>query len=73
MLGILETDQKKELEKSMLRLLFKYIQHKSTGFSTHMLLFGREPRLPVDLAFALDNSTNDKPSISNIYKIYNNS
>lgn len=66
MLGTLETDQKKNWKHYIAPLVQAYncIKHESTGFSPYMLFFGREPRLPVDLAFTLDNGTNDKPSYS---------
>lgn len=64
MLGTLETDQKKNWKQYIAPLVQAYncIKHESTGFSPYMLLFGREPRLPVDLAFGIDSGTNDKPS-----------
>ena len=30
------------------------IRHESTGFSPHLLLFGREPKLPIDVTFGMD-------------------
>lgn len=64
MLGTLEADQKKNWKQYIAPLVQAYncIKHESTGFSPYMLLFGREPRLPVDLAFCIDSGTNDKPS-----------
>ena len=35
-------------------MLINCIKHKSTGFSPYLLLFGREPKLPKDVAFRTD-------------------
>ena len=42
-------------------------KHETTGFAPFKLLFGRSPRLPVDLMFGLD-SDKDKASHSEYYK-----
>lgn len=62
MLGTLETDKKRNWKQYVAPLVHAYncIKHESTGYSPYMLLFGREPRLPVDMAFGLNIETNDK-------------
>ena len=51
MLGTLETDQKVDWKTYVAPLVHMYnsTQHDTTGFSPYYLLFGREPRLPIDL------------------------
>ena len=51
MLGTLETDQKVDWKTYVAPLvqLYNSTQHDTTGFSPYYLLFGREPRLPIDL------------------------
>ena len=51
MLGTLETDQKVDWKTYVAALVHMYnsTQHDTTGFSPYYLLFGREPRLPIDL------------------------
>ena len=51
MLGTLETDQKVDWKTYVAPLVHMYnsTQHDTTGFSPYFLLFGREPRLPIDL------------------------
>ena len=60
MLGTLEPDKKKNWKQYVAPLVQAYncIKHESTGYSPYMLLFGREPRLPVDIAFGLSPNNN---------------
>ena len=62
MLGTLETEKKKNWKQYIAPLVqaYKCIKHESTGFTPYMLLFGREPKLPIVIAFGLnkDNSEN---------------
>ena len=53
MRGTLEEDKKKNWKQFLAPLVHAYncIRHESTGYSPYQLLFGREPRLPVDIAF----------------------
>ena len=62
MLGTLENYQKADLKKHLSALVHSYncMPQDSTGFSPYFLLFGREPRLPVDLAFGLDTINESK-------------
>ena len=55
MLGTLEEDKKKNWKQFLAPLVHAYncIRRESTGYSPYQLLFGREPRLPVDIAFGL--------------------
>ena len=56
MLGTLEGEKKKNWKQHVAPLVHAYncIKHESTGYSPYHLLFGREPRLPVDVAFGLN-------------------
>ena len=38
------------------------IKHESTGFSPYLLLFGREPKLPIDAAFGMNKEVSNKAS-----------
>lgn len=55
MLGTLEPEQKKNWKTYIGPLVHAYncTQHDSTGFSPYYLMFGRNPRLPVDIVFSL--------------------
>lgn len=55
MLGTLEPDKKAQWHKSVAPLVHAYncTRHEGTGFSPYFLMFGREPRLPVDIAFGI--------------------
>ena len=55
MLGTLEPEQKKNWKAYVGPLVHAYncTQHDSTGFSPYYLMFGRNPRLPVDIVFGL--------------------
>ena len=55
MLGTLTPDQKKDWKSHVRALVHAYncTRNTATGFSPYFLLFGREPRLPVDVEFGL--------------------
>ena len=54
-LGTLTPEQKKDLKSQVPALVHAYncTRNAATGFSPYFLLFGREPRLPVDVEFGL--------------------
>ena len=56
MLGTLEPHQKADWKSFIAPLVHAYncTRHESTGFSPFSLMFGRDPHLPVDLAFGLN-------------------
>ena len=70
MLGTLEADQKKNWKQYIAPLVQAYncIKHACTGYSPYMLLFGREPRLPVDIAFGIDPNNNSNVSYTDYIK-----
>ena len=55
MLGTLTTEQKKDWKSHVPALVHAYncTRNTATGFSPYYLLFGRKPRLPVDVEFGL--------------------
>ena len=55
MLGTLTPEQKKDWKGHVPALVHAYncTRNATTGFSPYFLLFGREPRLPVDVEFGL--------------------
>ena len=55
MLGTLTPEQKKDWKSHVPALVHAYncTRNTATGFSSYFLLFGREPRLPVDVEFGL--------------------
>ena len=69
MLGTLEPEQKSNWKSYIGPLIHAYnaTKHDTTGFSPFYLMFGREPNLPVDLVFGLDNGERNK-SISSYVK-----
>lgn len=56
MLGTLNPEQKSDWKKHVGPLVHAYncTRHEQTGFSPFLLMFGRKPRLPVDLAFGIE-------------------
>ena len=59
MLGTLEPDRKKNWKAYDGPLVHSYncTRHESTGVSPYFIMFGRDPRLPVDVAFGLRGMT----------------
>ena len=57
MLGTLQPEQKKDWKRYVVPLVHAYncIRHESTNQSSFFLMFGHEPRLPIDLAFGIEN------------------
>lgn len=53
MLGTLENDQKKDWKRYVNSLVYYYncTPHETTKFSPYELLFGRKPKLPIDVMF----------------------
>ena len=63
MMGTLEDDKKNAWPDFVAPLVHAYncTKHASTGYSPHFLMFGKQPRLPVDLALGIgDNAKEDK-------------
>ena len=59
MLGMLTPKQKKDWKSHVPALVHAYncTRNAATGFSPYYLLFGREPRLPVDVEFCLQRGS----------------
>ena len=56
MLGCLTNDQKADWKKYVSSVVHAYnsTKHESTGFSPFFLMFGRHPRLPIDVAMGVE-------------------
>nr|KAG5686712.1 hypothetical protein BaRGS_020238 [Batillaria attramentaria] len=62
MLGTLEADKKTQWHKYVAPLVHAYncTKHEGTGYAPYFLMFGRHPRLPVDLVFGLNRNDDAK-------------
>ena len=62
MLGTLDPHQKHDWKSHIAPLVYasNCTRHESTGMSPFSLIFGRDPLLPVDLAFGLDSNQTQK-------------
>lgn len=58
MLSTLSTENQSKWKDSINKLTYAYncTTHSSTGYSPYHLLFGRKPRLPIDLILPVDDS-----------------
>ena len=66
LLGTLITDQKRDWKRYIGPLVHDYnsLRQDTTGQTPYFLMFGRQPGLPVDIAFGLQQDTEKKKSIS---------
>ena len=64
MLRSLEEEQKEDWKKHLKAVVHAYNSciHQSTGFSPYYLFFGRHPRLPIDVAFGIELTSDRKRS-----------
>jgi len=70
MLGTLDSNGKKDWKSHVGPLVHAYnsTRHETTGYSPFFLMYGRHPRLPVDLAFGLEIEPSKVKSISEYTK-----
>ena len=59
MLKTLEETQKKSWKDHVHKLVYTYdrTKHSTTGYAPYFLLFGRKPRLPIDLILKATHKT----------------
>lgn len=71
MLGTLAPEQKSNWKAYIGPLIHAYnaTKHETTGFSPFYLMFGREPNLPVDLIFGLNNGERTKSMSSYVQNL----
>lgn len=63
-LGTLQPEQKTDLKSYVPSLVHSYncTRHEATGFTPFYLMFGRHPRLPVDLVLGINRDDQEKQS-----------
>ena len=66
LLGTLATEQKRDWKRYIGPLVHAYnsMRQDTTGQTSYYLMFGSQPRLPVDIAFGLQQDTEKKKSMS---------
>ena len=71
MLGTLEPEKKNNWKAHVRPLVHAYncTRHNSTNQSPYFLMFGRQPKLPIDLAFGLITEKDRKPHTKYIQEI----
>ena len=64
MLGTLDQDNKSRWPEYLSPLVYAYncTKHSTTGFSPFLLMFGREPHLPIDVALGVNSVTSGSGS-----------
>ena len=64
MLGTLDQDNKSTWPEYLLPLVYAYncTKHSTTGFSPFLLMFRREPHLPIDVALGVNSATSGSGS-----------
>nr|XP_014340593.1 PREDICTED: uncharacterized protein LOC106702527 [Latimeria chalumnae] len=69
MIGTLESSQKVSWKDYLQTLTHAYnvTRHESTGYSPFFLMFGRHPRLPIDIAFGMTPSMEEEETEYNEY------
>ena len=69
MLGTLTPKQKKDCKTYVQAMVHAYncTRNAATGYSPSYLLFGREPRLPIDVEFGLKNGIQKVPPRKSTY------
>ena len=70
MLGTLEPIQKTDWKSYVGPLVHAYncTRHDTTGFSPYQLMFGRNPRLPIDVVFGLVDSEEEEQSYARSHR-----
>ena len=69
MLGTLTQEQKKDWKTYVPAMVHAYncTRNTATGYSPYYLLFGREPRLPIDVEFGLKRGKQQSPPSKSTY------
>ena len=72
MVGTLTSEKKKAWPKYLSDLVMAYNSstHDSTGFSPYFLMFGRQPRLPVDVVMGITLEDDNEDFIKNQQEIF---